>query len=312
MHNLRRLAILGASSQIARDLIKRFLSHQNFQILMYVRNIKEAKKWQSLNDMRQQTVVHTYEEYGLHPHDVVINCIGVGDPKKAIEMGASILEITANFDDLILKYLSQNQNRRYLFLSSGAVYGDNFLEPVHNASISQMNINHITPLDYYATAKLHAEVKHRAQTNSPIIDLRVFNYFSRTQNMDARFLITDIVRAIRNNQVLKTSPDNIWRDFLHPKDFYQLVCCIIESPPNNCAIDCYSSQPIDKMALLKEIKENFGLQYEITRHNYNKSINATGVKPNYYSTNMKAADFGYEPSFSSLSGILYELNSIFN
>ena len=306
------IAIIGASSQIAQDLIVSFTRKSEHKLLLYVRDKISSYIWMKEHKVGENATLYSYDEYGDIDHDVVINFVGVGDPQRAADMGASIFEVTTKFDDLVLNYLYKNPNRRYFFLSSGAAYGNNFLEPVNNTSVALTNINHITPLDYYATAKLHAEVKHRAQTNSPIIDLRVFNYFSRTQNMDARFLITDIVRAIRNNQVLKTSPDNIWRDFLHPKDFYQLVCCIIESPPNNCAIDCYSSQPIDKMALLKEIKENFGLQYEITRHNYNKSINATGVKPNYYSTNMKAADFGYEPSFSSLSGILSELNSIFN
>jgi hypothetical protein len=43
---------------------------------------------------------------------------------------------------------------------------------------------------------MHAEAKHRALFNFSIVDVRVFNYFSHTQDMNARFLITDIVRAI--------------------------------------------------------------------------------------------------------------------
>jgi hypothetical protein len=46
----------------------------------------------------------------------------------------------------------------------------------------------------------------------------VFNYFSHTQDMNARFLITDIVRAIKNKKIFKTSADNIVRDFITPLD----------------------------------------------------------------------------------------------
>ena len=227
-------------------------------------------------------------------------------------MGASIFEITSRFDDLALMGLELNPTRRYLFLSSGAVYGDNFLKPVSDVSVSQTAINCITPQDYYATAKLHAEVRHRSLSHFPIVDLRVFNYFSRTQDLEARFLITDIARALLNNQTLKTGTENIWRDFLHPEDFYQLVCCIINAPPQNCAVDCYSRLPIDKMTLLNEIGIHFGLQYEIVPTDHNAAVNATGNKPNYYSTRQKAAEFGYEPKFSSLSGILKELSDILN
>jgi hypothetical protein len=55
------------------------------------------------------------------------------------------------------------------------------------------------------------------------------------------------------------------------------------------------------------MKEQFGLNYEI---NNNSSINATGIKPHYYSLNKRAADFGYTPSLSSIEGILIESKKI--
>ena len=135
---------------------------------------------------------------------------------------------------------------------------------------------------------------------------------SRTQNVEARFFITDIVRALRDGLPLKTSPENIRRDFMHPEDFYQLVCCILDAPPENCAVDCYSARHIDKMTLLRKLKDIYGLQYDIINTDLTISVNATGIKPNYYSTNLKAAEFGYQPKFSSLSGILTEISSILN
>ena len=98
------------------------------------------------------------------------------------------------------------------------------------------------------------------------------------------------------------------RDFLHPSDFYRLVCALLLAPAANAAVDCYSCAPIDKPTLLKMMHEEFGLRYETTE--LATSVNATGNKPHYYSLNARAADFGYEPTMTSLEGILKETTAI--
>lgn len=164
------------------------------------------------------------------------------------------------------------------------------------------------PHGWYAVAKLHAECRHRSLPQLPIVDIRVFNYFSRTQNMDARYLMTDLVRAIRDKTVLQTSSEYILRDFLHPADFYQLVSVLLMAPATNAAVDCYSRAPIDKPTLLAAMQEKFGLQYEITEAT--AGINATGSKPHYYSLNTRAAYFGFQPDFTSLQGVLQESHRV--
>jgi hypothetical protein len=41
-------------------------------------------------------------------------------------------------------------------------------------------------------------------------------------------------------------------------------------------------------------------------------MNATGKKPLYYSLNKKAADFGYEPQYSSMDGLIKEFQVYFS
>ena len=89
-------------------------------------------------------------------------------------------------------------------------------------------------------AKLHAECRHRSRPELAIVDIRIFNYFSRTLDISARFLITDILRAIRDKEALKTSPEYIVRDFLHPSDFHKLVSALLSSPATNAVVDAYS------------------------------------------------------------------------
>ena len=223
-------------------------------------------------------------------------------------MGNSIFEVTLRFDEMVLKYLKTHPACRYLFLSSGAAYGSSFTEPARRDTPATIAINNLAPHEWYGIAKLYAECRHRALPDLAIFDIRVFNYFSRTQDIAARFLITDILRAIRDNAVLKTSPSYIVRDFLHPADFHNLVSALLAAPAANTAVDCYTRAAIDKPSLLKSMKDKFGLQYEVTEAG--TSVNATGSKTNYYSLNTKAADFGYQPTLTSLEGVLQETEAI--
>ncbi|MDO8772292.1 MAG: NAD-dependent epimerase/dehydratase family protein, partial [Burkholderiaceae bacterium] len=223
---------------------------------------------------------------------------------------ATIFDVTLKYDEMALDYVRQHPECRYIFLSSGAAYGSSFDAPADVNTKAVIAINNLQPQDWYAVAKLHAECRHRALAHLPIVDVRVFNYFSHTQDMSARFLITDIFRAIRDKTVLRTSPEYIVRDFLHQSDFYRLVSALLSEPAINTTVDCYTRAPIEKTNLLIVMKERFGLQYEIAQEITN--INATGNKPHYYSMNKRAANFGYQPSLTSLDGVLIELEIIIN
>ena len=225
-------------------------------------------------------------------------------------MGNSIFEVTLRFDEMVLDYLKSHPSCRYLFLSSGAAYGSVFSEPAKRDTPAVVAINNLASHEWYGVAKLHAECRHRAHPDLPIVDIRVFNYFSCTQDLSARFLITDILRAIRDKAVLQTSSDYIVRDYLHPSDFYRLVSALLAAPAANAVVDCYSRAPIDKPGLLKAMQEKFDLRYEIS--SAPAGVNATGTKANYYSLNTRAADFGYQPSLTSIDGILRESETILN
>lgn len=303
-----KIAILGATSHIARDLIVSYSAEQDKHLHLFARRPEKVKGWMESIGFSGRYPVQEFCEFGKEKFDAIINFVGVGNPAQAITMGKSILDITLHFDELVLNYLHGHPTCRYLFLSSGAAYGSNFSEPATGDTPATFQINKLEPHEWYGVAKLHAECRHRAHNEFPIVDIRVFNYFSRTQDIAARFLVTDILRAIRDKTLLKTSSDYIVRDFLHPSDLYQLVSTLLSSSATNVAVDCYSKKPIDKPSLLVAIQEKFGLRYEV--FDSNVSVNATGSKPHYYSLNRRAADFGYQPTFTSLEGVLQEMNAV--
>lgn len=304
----KRIAILGATSQIARDLIVSFAAAGEQHLFLFARHPDIVKRWLDSVGLPGHFPADDFSRFGTDEFDAIINFVGVGNPSQAVAMGNEIFDITLRFDELVLDYLRTHQECRYLFLSSGAAYGSVFNEPANRATQAVVPINNLSPQDWYGVAKLHAECRHRAHPDYAIFDIRVFNYFSSTQDISARFLITDILRAIRAKAVLKTSSDYIVRDFLHPADFSKLVSALLIAPAANTALDCYSRAPIDKPGLLAAMQERFGLQYEIAATSV--SVNATGSKPHYYSLNTRAADFGYQPALTSLEGILLEAEKL--
>jgi len=304
-----KIAILGATSQIAQDLILSFSINKDYDFSLFGRNIELLEKWINSENLSEKYQIQEYSEFVNHQkYDVIINFVGIGDPAKAQKMGSDIFKVTEQYDDMALEYLKQHKKTKYIFLSSGAVYGGNYQEPVDKDTVATIDINNLKSTDWYTIAKLYAETKHRSLSDLSIIDVRVFNYFSHRQNMDARFLITDIVRAIKNKEIFKTSANNIIRDFITPPDFYRLIQAIINFKPINRAVDCYTKSPISKFDLLDELGERFGLQYEAGKNA--NIVNATGGKLNYYSTNNMAKNINYEPKNTSLDGIIQEINSI--
>lgn len=301
---MMRIAILGATSQIARDLIVSFSADMDNHLHLFARCPNDVTKWLASNGLSDRYPVDDFDYFASQVFDAVINFVGVGNPTRAVEMGNSIFDITLRFDEMVLEYLQAHPACRYVFLSSGAAYGSSFNEAANHDTPAVVAINNLAPHEWYGVAKLHAECRHRANPNLHIIDVRVFNYFSHTQDINARFLITDMIRAIRDKTVLKTSPNYIVRDFLHPSDFYRLISVILAAPATNAVVDCYSKAPIDKPTLLAAMHDKFGLRYEVTEAN--TGVNATGGKQLYYSLNRRANNFGYRPTLTSLEGIFLE------
>lgn len=303
------IAIFGASSQIATDLIINLSQNSSYVLTLFSRTSSRLKNMMAPFCSKAKIHYLSYCDFDNQiDFDVIVNFVGVGDPAKAKDMGAKIFSITADYDDRITSYLEKNPSCKYIFLSSGSVYGKSFAQPVNESSAATFNINALDYEDWYSLSKFCAEAKHRSMVDKHIVDVRIFNYFSSNQNTEAKFLMSDISRCIVSKEVLITSSDNIVRDFITPEDLVNLFEAIINSEPCNCAVDAYAAKPIDKLSLLKELKSQFGLEYELVETSV--GVNATGFKYNYYSLNRKAEIFGYEPNYTSLEGIVNELDKL--
>ncbi len=116
------IAILGATSEIAKDLIILLSNEKDKDLHLFSRRPEEVIKW--LNNFGLSKIKHvdSFDSFGTQNFDVIINFVGVGNPVKAAAMGSSIFDVTIYYDELALRYLNKNPKCRYIFLSSGAAY----------------------------------------------------------------------------------------------------------------------------------------------------------------------------------------------
>jgi nucleoside-diphosphate-sugar epimerase len=302
-----RIAILGATSEIARDLIGAFSKKSEHHLTLFGRCPDRIFDWVSSQIFTKRYSIKHLDEFDYSDKfDVLINFIGVGNPAKALSMESSILDVTRKYDELAIGYLKRHSDCRYIFISSGAVYGSNFCEPVTEQFLASIPINKMENQSWYGIAKLYAECCHRALIDFGIVDIRIFNYFSHTQDMSAPYLMADICRSISANSILITSSNEIVRDYISTNDLFNLILCILNSPKSNIAIDCYSLKPVKKSDLLQILSSKFGLKYEFS--NKNNFVNATGDKKFYFSKNKKASIFGYEPEKRSIDTVIEEMD----
>ena len=306
---MMRVAILGATSEIAKDVINLLGKYPQYELGLFSRHPELVSQWVSSLNLPTQPQSLALDEFNHSRHfDAIVNFIGAGNPQRIQEIGDEIVHVTQHYDNMVMNYLERFPQCRYIFLSSGSIFGPDFALPVDIHSRANLQDNALLASNWYSKAKLAAECEHRLHSHLSIVDVRVFNYFSRSQNLSSSYLMTVIARAIKNGGILKTNAANLVRDYIHPSDFSHLLMAIFNAAPLNTALDCYSQAPIDKFSLLNALSEQFNLEFEIAKSGIDE--NPTGNKSNYYSLNKAAGSLGYVPQHSSLSGILTEMQAL--
>ena len=84
------IAFFGASSQIAKGLIKNFSRQEINKLYFFVRDKEPFAEWLigSALDF-DNSKIKTYNEFSRElDFDLLINCIGAGDPAKAANMSS--------------------------------------------------------------------------------------------------------------------------------------------------------------------------------------------------------------------------------
>lgn len=304
----KKIAILGATSHIAKGLIYNFSKKAYSELFLFARSIDRLREFLKSIECEKNFYLKGFDELNKERYDVIINCIGISSASDFKERVSSYFRLTEQFDNLALDYLNDHPDTLYINFSSGAAYGTDFRVPADESTYSKWDINHISEADYYGIVKLNSETKHRAFKDLNIVDLRIFGYFSRFINLESRFLLTEIIACVREGKEFITGPGNIVRDYVHPKDISLLIDACIAKRTLNDVFDVYSLKPAAKFEILDYFSREYRLEYAV-REGVN-IFTATGSKNNYYSVNKRAEKIGYIPKLTSMDCIIQETNAI--
>jgi len=299
----KNIAILGATSHVAKGLIAGFLGSGYTGLTLFARSASKVHAFLETGSF-PRVPVRPFAEFSGGDFDVVINCVGIGDPAKLRQQMGTIFAITESFDNLVLQYLEGHPDCLYVNFSSGAAYGQDFSQPVSEQSPARYDINKLSAGDYYGIAKAYSEAKHRALANRHIVDLRIFGYFSRYIDLDTKYLMCEVVSSLKSGAEFVTGPGDIVRDYVHPGDLFALVEKCIALREINDVFDVYSLRPVAKFEMLEHFATHFGLKYRVAGDF--TAVTTTGNKDHYYSINKKALQAGYRPRYDSLECLFQE------
>ncbi len=306
------IAILGATSHIAKGLIFRFLGKGEIYLDLYTRSSSRMLDFLgSIKKISSEAyLIHQgYSDLLTNSHDVVINCVGVGTQNKLKGNYSLYFTVTEKYDNLVIDYLhNMNSGALYISFSSGAVYGRGHLAPVEEDSLNAIKVNQVVSEDYYGIARLNAEAKHRSLQRFRIVDLRIFSYFSRFIDLTDSYFITDVLDAILNRKVFITDCSDMVRDYLHPEDLFSMVTKCINLLDINEAFDVCSSKPVTKTEILNYFSSKYRLEYEVS--DASDHVSATGFKNIYCSNYNGSSKIGYMPKFSSMDAIKHGVKYI--
>ena len=303
-----KIAILGATSHIAKNLVYYFRRDSCYELFLFARNQGAVHEFLKATEGELSPSVAGFDCFPSGDYDAVINCVGIADPQKQKNAGVELFRLTERFDDLVIDYLAGHEKTVYVNFSSGVVYGTAFDSGVEGNAVASIAVNSITPADYYRIAKLNAEAKHRAMADRNIIDLRVFSFFSRFIDLESAFLLTEMMRCVIERQPFQTNAVDIVRDYVAPSDLFALVKLCVASNGINQPIDVFSAGPVRKSELIALFSCDFGLEARIDEEVRDST---TGAKLAYYSTNHVAMSLlNYIPALTSRDAVRDEANEI--
>ncbi|HEY5541343.1 MAG TPA: NAD-dependent epimerase/dehydratase family protein [Coriobacteriia bacterium] len=307
-HSRQRVAILGATGHVGKCVTSALLETGRHEVTAVVRDAGKLDEFLATQPHGSECAKRSFEEFSAGGYGAIVNCVGIGTPAAVRSSGAGIFALTERFEQLVSDYLTRRPDTRYVAFGSGAAYCGDFTEPASEATPAVVSINAIGPADYYGIAKLSAEAKHRAARDLAIVDLRLFGLFSRHADLDAGYFMSDVYRAIATGGTLAVGPQNIVRDYIAPADMVSLLVSVLDSEPRNDVFDLYSAAPVAKFDVLEDFSVRYALKYDVLEAP--TALTATGMKPNYYSTNRRAASVGYEPSRTSLQTLTEEIDAL--
>lgn len=298
-----KIAVLGATSHIGKNLICKFLHDSSVTLFLFGRSYQKIADFVStFGDVKTVNIIDDYDCINNFDYDVIINCIVLSPTDNSDYINFFLL--AEKVDGWVFDYLYKvNPDALYINFSSGTVYGVHMQAHEKNSKLS-LPVNNINHSDYCRIVKINSEAKHRAATNLRIVDIRIYGFFSRFIDIERDYFMSAVLKSLLHNEVLQTSPSDMCRDYIDPDDLINLIKCIMKEKNINTALDAYSKKEVLKFEILECFKVEFGLKYQISSSDFHTKHGKNDI---YFSKFHLAQKFGYIPKYTALESLVKEV-----
>jgi nucleoside-diphosphate-sugar epimerase len=267
-----RIAIIGGSGQISKGLVSVFCRNPSYKLYIFSRNPADAKLINFYKPLLRHGIdsLNPLDQLEKFSFDIVINSAGEGSQVEHKRLGFSLFNSSEELDTRILEYLNTHPKTIYFFMSSGAIYGNNYKWPVNTNSTHKWHINQPSKNSIYALAKFTAESRHYHSKQFCIYDIRIFGYFSRYIELSSRFFLSELADCIINNRIFFTTKIDMLRDYIDQYELSNLISTIIKNKPPSGSFDIFSKSGVSKFTLLKYFQEKYNLNIHYIDCTHNK------------------------------------------
>jgi dTDP-4-dehydrorhamnose reductase len=280
---MKRIAILGANSQIAKSLIP--LLKFFFFIDLYSRK--------SLKSNDKNIFFYKINSFPKNKNIIaVLNCAGPGDP-SVHKKKKNIFKIFNKIDCAIMQYILENKKVKYINISTGVVLNVKKISKFLNKS----NFD-------YSQTKFYLEERHRLFKNLKIYDLRVFGFFSRYISHNAGFFLSQILKSIMKSKILRVDPNNKLFDYVGGYDLCIFIKKLINKNYSNGAFNLLSRKPVNKFEILRFFKKKYHLKFSVKKK---KCLNKHDLIRSFTKKNkIVKRSYIFKPKYSSMGLIKNE------
>jgi nucleoside-diphosphate-sugar epimerase len=301
-----RIALLGGTGYVARGVISAAKNRSDIELIICSRSLDKVKSFLKVHDYNFEVI--NLEAVENRDFDIILNGAGVCDPKVIKEKPELLFKSHEDVDDLILRNLKRNPTTLFFNISSGAIYGEDFMEPapreISYTTPKELRDISGSPAEMYGKTKLFFEKKHRALGQFRIVDIRLFSLFHRHLDLDSHYFMSQLLKANLNQESFITSTQNLIKDYSHPLDLLELCLLLNKIEKINQSYDLSSAAPVKKSEILDFFVAKFHLDVQYQEMSY------TGTKLKYYSNSDELERLGFIPFGTSLECIEREMEFI--
>jgi nucleoside-diphosphate-sugar epimerase len=294
------IAILGASGYVGGSLARRLLQVRDEPLVFFSRKPEgfDRAAWP------RHVSFASADAFRGERFDLVINAIGAGDPSDVSSLGAALVELTDRWDNAVLT--GMRPGARYVFLSSGAIYGSFERPPCETSTIS-LPVNELGSVPPYTLAKLLAEARHRHAPDRAILDVRIFGYADAGIPINGTSFLSELSRSIATASPFMTTRNDMVRDYAGAAELADLITAWERTGAPNMAADLYTAAPVSKTQILAAAAKRYAIDIV-----YSDALRSspTGPKVSYASSFRAAEALGYRPRRESLSIVLDTLDRV--